>query len=169
MPRLSISPLAIMPLGRWFQVCGSIGLVAALAAGALLARVRDLLQGVVVALGLAAILVFLALAMATKIVSGEERLIYDEIAVVACSALLLRLAGLPVLPYLDILVIGLGLFLACGRPWRYGIRYSRVHVKAGFPRYLAGVRIFPVQALESAAVFILTAAAAWILISRGHS
>ncbi|MGB2603194.1 MAG: prolipoprotein diacylglyceryl transferase family protein, partial [Terracidiphilus sp.] len=36
-----------------------------------------------------------------------------------------------------------------GRPHRWGIRYREEHAAAGFPSYLVGVRLFPIQAVES--------------------
>ncbi|HZY72321.1 MAG TPA: prolipoprotein diacylglyceryl transferase family protein, partial [Edaphobacter sp.] len=134
--------------GRAFQLSGSAGLVAALLLGLDLARHRALSPRVVIALWIVAILTFLGLAMATKILTRRERLIYyhHEIAVTLSAALFLKLSGRPVLPYLDILAAGLGLFLACGRigclaagccygrPSRRGIRYGDAHVHLGFPR-----------------------------------
>jgi hypothetical protein len=110
-----------------------------------------------------AILIFLALVMATKIVVGQERIIYyhHEIAVLAGTALFLKLLHRPVLPYLDITILGIGLFLACGRigcllvgcchgrPFRWGVRYGAEHANAGFTPYYVGMPLFPVQAVES--------------------
>jgi Prolipoprotein diacylglyceryl transferase len=110
-----------------------------------------------------AVLTFLGLAMATKIVTGRERLIYNhhEITVLVMTAAFLRLRGLPILPYLDLTILGIGMFLAFGRigclmagcchgrPGGWGIRYSERHTEAGFPPYYQDVRLFPVQALES--------------------
>src|SRR4030095_14367841 len=84
-----------------------------------------------------------------------------EIAVVAVAALTLRLLDQPVLRYLDATILGVGLFLACGRmgglrvgcchgrPARCGVRYRSKHAAAGFAPYYVGVRLFPVQAVES--------------------
>jgi hypothetical protein len=109
------------------------------------------------------ILIFIVLVMATKIVIGHEFIIYyhHEIAVLSGIALFLRLLHQPVLPYLDIFVLGLGVFLACGRigcllvgcchgrPCRWGITYREHHAAAGFTPYYVGISLFPVQALES--------------------
>ncbi|MGO9165356.1 MAG: prolipoprotein diacylglyceryl transferase [Candidatus Sulfotelmatobacter sp.] len=124
---------------------------------------RDLPLWVMIAIIPAAIAIFLALVMATKIVAGEERIIYyhHEIAVAAGTTLFLRLLHQPVLPYLDITVLGIGLFLACGRigcllvgcchgrPFRWGVRYSEHHANAGFTPHYVGIPLFPVQAVES--------------------
>jgi len=110
------------------------------------------------------ILTFYVLMVVTKILAGGEVIIYyhHEIAVITAAALFLRLTRQPVLPYLDVLVLGLGLFLAFGRlgclmvgccygrPCRWGVSYGQHHVHAGFPSCLAGVKLFPIQAVESA-------------------
>jgi hypothetical protein len=122
---------------------------------------------VLVWLVLTAVLTFLALAMVTKIITGEENLIYyhHEIAVMVVAACLLNLLYQPVLPYLDITILGLGTFLAFGRvgclmvgcchgrPHGRGVCYRAEHAAAGFTPYLVGVRLFPIQAVESVWVF----------------
>ncbi|HWK90376.1 MAG TPA: prolipoprotein diacylglyceryl transferase family protein, partial [Longimicrobium sp.] len=57
---------------------------------------------------------------------------------------------------------GVGAFLACGRvgclmvgcchgrPYAWGVRYRGEHADAGFAAHLVGVRLFPVQLVESA-------------------
>jgi hypothetical protein len=115
------------------------------------------------------VLVFFALAFATKIVVGEERLIYyhHELAVLGAALLLLWLLDQPVLPYLDATILGIGAFLGCGRigcllvgcchgrPARWGVRYREEHVEAGFPQHYVGVRLFPIQAVESLWAFLI--------------
>lgn len=151
-----------------FKVCGYTGLVLAILLAMALVIRQGLSPWVMAGLVAAAMATFLALAMATKIVTGEEQLIYyhHEIAVVVVSAALLALAGRPVLPYLDAVLLGIGTFLACGRvgclmvgcchgrPHRWGVVYRDEHVKAGFTPYFAGVRLFPIQAVESAWVLV---------------
>jgi prolipoprotein diacylglyceryltransferase len=123
-----------------------------------------LTMGAIVAVAIA---IFLALVMVTKIVARRELIIYyhHEIAVVSGTALFLRLIHQPVLAYLDITVLGLGVFLACGRigcllvgcchgrPSRWGITYNEHHAAAGFTHYYVGIPLFPVQALESLFAF----------------
>lgn len=169
-------------LGReWisFQVCGVAGLCASLAVAMGAARAIGLSLPVVLAILAAGVATFLVLAMATKIVTGEEALIYyhHEIAVITAATLLLKATGQPVLPYLDITALGIGAFLAFGRagclmagcchgrPSGWGVRYGQSHVREGLPHYYSGVRLFPVQALESLFVIGTVAAGAWILRS----
>ncbi len=146
-----------------FKVLGYSGLALAILLTMILVTHLNLSHYVMAGLILAAILTFLGLAMATKIIVGEERLIYyhQEIAVMAVTAVLLRLLHQPVLPYLDVMMLGLGLFLGFGRigclmvgcchgrPHNCGITYRKEHSAAGFTPYFVGVRLFPIQAIES--------------------
>ena len=146
-----------------FRVMGYLGLLCSALLLLLTAAHAGLRWSVAAALVPTGALTFLALAMATKIFTGEERLIYNhhEVAVLAVSAAFLRLAGLPVLSYLDLTILGVGTFLAFGRigclmagcchgrPHRWGIRYSERNANLGFPQYYTGIRLFPIQALES--------------------
>jgi hypothetical protein len=150
-----------------FQLCGCTGLLLGFVQSMLLTRHLGLSQLTLLGMTGVVILTFYALMMATKILTGEESIIYyhHEIAVIAAIALFLRLTHQPVLRYLDVAILGIGLFLACGRvgclmvgcchgcPVRWGVRYGDEHAKAGFPECYVGVRLFPVQALESLFVF----------------
>jgi hypothetical protein len=150
---------------RWptFRVCGVTGLLLGTCLAMGLAGASGLSRPIVGLLLAMGMVTFLALAMATKIVTGRESLVYyhHEIAILAISAALLGGLHLPVLAYLDVTALGLGVFLACGRcgclmvgcchgrPHRWGVRYGDDHAAAGFPACYVGVRLFPVQALES--------------------
>jgi hypothetical protein len=114
-----------------------------------------------------AVLTFLGLSMITKIITGEEQLIYyhQEIAIMIMAAIFLKIINQPVLSYLDITILGIGTFLVCGRvgcfmggcchgrPNTWGVCYRRKHADAGFTHYFVGVRLFPIQAVESLWVF----------------
>lgn len=146
-----------------FKVCGYTGLALAIVLSLTLVKRLDLSLLVIAGILMVAVLTFLAVAMATKIIVGEERLIFyhDFIAVVAVTSVLLWLLGQPILPYLDVTVLGVGTFLACGRvgclmvgcchgrPCHFGVCYREEHAAAGFTPHLAGVRLFPIQAVES--------------------
>jgi len=128
-----------------------------------------------------AALTFYGVVMATKIVTGEEQIVYyhHEIAVMIVAALMLRLLGQPVLPYLDITILCIGAFLAFGRvgclmcgcchgrPHRWGVCYRSEHAKAGFTPYYVGVRLFPIQAVESLWVMTIVVSGAGFVLS-GH-
>lgn len=156
---------------RSFQVCGYTGVLAAVALTMTLVARTHLLfwvMGVVVAAAMAS---FLLLAIVTKIVTGEEQLIYyhQEVVVMLVAALVVKALHRPVMPYLDITILGVGAFLACGRmgclmvgcchgrPFRWGIRYCQEHAEEGFAPYLVGIPLFPVQALEAIWVLVVVA------------
>jgi hypothetical protein len=170
-------------LGRaWpsFQVCGYTGLAVAVALALTLVGHRGLPLWPMLAVALAACATFFALAFATKIIKGEETLVYyhHEIAVVVVAALLLAALRQPVLAYLDATLLGVGAFLAFGRvgclmagcchgrPSAFGVCYREEHSEIGLPRYFIGVRLFPIQAVESAWVACLVTAGA-VMIWRG--
>jgi hypothetical protein len=164
-----------------FQVCGYTGLALAVSLALTLTSALGLSPVVTAILVFAAVLTFFGLVMATKIITGEERIIYyhHEIAVMVVAAYLLWLLGHPVLPYLDVLILGVGAFLVCGRvgclmvgcchgrPHRWGVCYREEHADAGFTPYFVGVRLFPVQAVESLWVLcIVTTGVTFVLSGR---
>ena len=146
-----------------FQVCGYAGFMLGFVQSLILVEHLGLSPLTLLGLTGVVILTFWALMMVTKILAGQELIIYyhHEISVAVMTALFLRLIGQPVLPYLDITVLGIGLFLTCGRigclmvgcchgrPWHWGVTYRDEHARAGFPEYLVGVKLFPIQAVES--------------------
>jgi prolipoprotein diacylglyceryl transferase len=157
-----------------FRACGLFGLACATAVALSVSAARDLSLLTELALIATSIAVFAALALATRAVTGREALVYyhHEIAVLAVAAAVAWALGGPVLPYLDATALGLGSFLACGRvgcllagcchglPSGSGVVYGQEHAAAGFPGYLVGCRLVPVQALEAAAVAGLVIASA---------
>jgi hypothetical protein len=160
-----------------FQICGVVGFVAAIAVGIGLGAHLGLSIGWLVALSAGAALSFLALAIATWASLGVERLVFyrHEILVLAMVAVASSASGRPVLPYLDVATVSLGVFLAIGRigcamvgcchgrPFRFGLRYREDHAAAGFAGWLVGVPLAPVQVIESATVALLTGLAAiWL-------
>jgi len=162
-----------------FQLCGYTGFALAFVQSSLLVGRMGLSQLTLLGITGVVILTFYVLMTVTKILAGEEVIIYyhHEISVVATIALFLWLRRQPVLPYLDITVLGLGLFLACGRvgclmvgcchgrPSRWGVTYGDEHAAAGFPRYLVGVRLFPVQAVESIFAVCIVASGIALLLN----
>src|SRR5262249_44798666 len=145
-----------------FQVYGCTGLGLAIVVAMSLVRYVGLSPPVMALIVTTAVPAFLGLVMATKIITGEERIIYyhHEIAVMLAAAALLWAASQPILPYLDITILGIGAFLACGRigclmvgcchgrPSGWGIRYTPDHAAAGFTDYYVGVVLFPIQLVE---------------------
>jgi hypothetical protein len=146
-----------------FQLCGLSGWAVAFLLVIALGTPRGLSPGTITVILAATVVTFLALVTATKVVTGEEQIVYyhHEIAVLTVVALLLWVSRQPLLPHLDVTILGLGLFLACGRigcfmvgcchgrPGRLGVCYRLEHAEAGFTPYYVGVRLFPIQLVES--------------------
>src|SRR5947209_3943111 len=174
----------VVVLGRprsAFKLCGYVGLACAVVLGLALAAQTGLRLWAAALLVPSSALTFLALALATKIIAGGERLVYyhQEVAVITVAGLLLWLLRQPVLPYLDATALSVGAFLSCGRvgclmvgcchgrPHRWGVRYGAGHAAAGFARYYVGVRLFPVQAVESLwALYVVAAGGVMVLSGR---
>jgi hypothetical protein len=150
-----------------YQVCGYTGLALAVLQGMILAAYEGLSLWVLTGVVGVAVLTFFGLVMSTKIITGEEQIIYyhHEIAIMILAAVFLWIINQPLLPYLDLLILGIGTFLFCGRvgclmvgcchgkPHKWGVCYRKEHADAGFTNYYVGVRLFPIQAVESIWVF----------------
>lgn len=163
-----------------FHYCGIIGVIAAVILAETLVVRRGGSAPIMSAVVIASILTFVALVMGQKIVTGEERIIYyhHEIGVMVVAWLLVTLLGAPPLLYLDATLLGIGAFLACGRvgctmvgcchgkPHRLGVLYRPEHAEHGFAPYYVGIRLFPVQLIESLLVAFATLSGAW-LVWRG--
>ncbi len=152
-----------------FQVCGYTGLLVGFVQSSVLVAHLGLSELTLVGITGVVILTFFSLTMITKIIAGDELIIYyhHEIAVIVMVAAFLGATGQPALPYLDVVLLGVGLFLAFGRvgclmagcchgrPWRWGVTYGHEHIDAGFPDCLVGVRLFPIQVVESAFALVV--------------
>ncbi len=148
---------------------GGMALAASIALG--LTVYRGLSIPLMISLLLLALLISAIHIVLTVLRTGKDSLVFLRyfLSIMAVAALLLRILEQPILPYLENLMLGIGamqgigrigcLRVGCcyGKPARYGIRYAVLHARAGFPDPLVGVRLFPVQLVESC----------WILFSRG--
>lgn len=162
-----------------FHVCGLIGWIAGISLALGLTAYAGLSLRVTGGLAVAAFVTFFALSLAVKVLTGRENIVYyhHEVAVVIVSSFLLWLWRQPVLPYLDAVFLGLGLFLACGRvgclmvgcchgrPHSWGVCYREEHVKAGFSRHLVGVRLFPIQLVEALTVIGIILIGTFLVVS----
>lgn len=127
-----------------------------------------------------AVSMLLATPLAVKVLTGQEGFVFyrDVICIFAAVAVTLRTLHQPLLPYLDVTIAGAGLFHACGRigclisgccfgrPSRRGIRYQHAHADMGFPSQLVGVRLFPIQAVESTWIVGLVGCATLLILRR---
>lgn len=146
-----------------FKFCGLTGLALAVALAVYLASRLELSIWIMAGIIVSALLTFLGFSFITKIITGEEQLIYyhHEIAVLTVGAVLLWLLNQPILQYLDVTILGVGMFLACGRvgcfmvgcchgkPASWGVSYPANNLETGFNPHFVGVRLFPIQVLES--------------------
>ncbi len=162
-----------------FKVCGYVGFGIALILTFSLVFHLNLSLWVMTGIVLTAVSTFLGLAMLTKILAGEERLTYyhHQIAVLTFVALYLHILRQSLLPYLDLTILGVGVFLAFGRvgclmmgcchgkPSRWGVCYREEHAEAGFPSYFVGARLFPIQLIEALWVSFIVIVASWLLYS----
>jgi hypothetical protein len=120
---------------------------------------------------------FFLLAMLAKVLTNEETIVYyhHEIAIIVLCGIALRAIGFPLFPYLDITILGIGIFLAFGRlgcfsmgcchgkPSKFGIQYGLNHVRAGFGWYYQDIPLLPVQLIESAYAFLIVITGAILL------
>lgn len=152
-----------------FRTCGTVGfgvaVVVAVSAAWLGGRSMPALAE---AIGVAA-LSFFGWALLRRAITGVEQLVLLEHVWIALLsvAFLLRVQRLPIAATLDPFCAGLAFFLAGGRagcllvgcchghPSTIGIRYPRGHAKQGFPDYLTGIRLFPVQLLEFTGLVVI--------------
>jgi hypothetical protein len=161
-------PWATWPAYRCFVFLGVLA-----GAGYATALAAATGRSVALVLGLVAggVATAVALGLGWKALAGSEGFTFyhHQIAVLAATAATLTLLRRPALPYLDLIGLTLGLVqafgrLGClmagcchGRPARWGVRYGDDHAALGFRPSLVGVRLFPVQAVESLGLFALVA------------
>jgi len=163
-----------------FQAWGWIGFASAVFLSSWLAAARGLYVPAVVFAAVVAALAFLLTALGRKVLTGEERLIFfqEALAVFCAAAILLYCLRLSIPLYLDVTALGVGTFLVFGRigcftvgcchgrPARHGVRYRTEHSEAGFPSHFVGVRLFPVQIVESVFVACVVSAGAILFLRQ---
>ena len=163
-----------------FRICAYVGLLAGASLCVLLVVHLRLSLWMVPVLVLCVGVSFAVLAMATKIVVGVEKLVFyhQTIFILVVCGSVLWFTGQPVATYLDVLVLSIGVFhvsarIGCllascchGKPSRYGVSYQAALTRNGFPLYLVGVRLFPIQLVESLWVLGITIAGT-VLVLQG--
>jgi Prolipoprotein diacylglyceryl transferase len=166
---------------RWpaYPICGAAGIPAGVSLALGLSAARGLSLTVMLAVSATAVATLPILVLARKLASGDEQLVqyHHQAAVLLAAAGTLWVLRRPLLPYLDPTLVGLALCLGFGRigcllagccygrPCRVGVRYSEQHARIGFPRYLIGVRLFPVQAAEAAWLVVIAAVGSVLLLT----
>lgn len=155
------------------MVCGAIGYALGFAIAQALAVADGLAWPVCVAIALVPPAVLVAGARVSARLAGRQRLVFYELALAATLATTLigAAGGAPCRIVLDIVAIGIGAFLVCGRfgcfavgcchgtPARRGVRYGDAHVELGLDPALRGVPLVPVQLLDAGNAALATAVA----------
>jgi hypothetical protein len=162
-----------------FHFFGAVGLIGGLTLAISLAWTAEITVWPLLICSVVGLAVLFGLTFAYKIITGREDLVYyqHEISILVCCWITLKLMGVPVLPYLDITLLGVGAFMAFGRwgcfsvgcchgrPSKFGVVYSPEHGEAGFPKYYVGIRMFPIPLIESAWVFCTVAIGVYTIIN----
>jgi len=159
-------PSPVIHLGRrkWsaFRICAYVGLVAGAALSLGLAAHFNMPLAPMILIVFVTVLTFVLVIQLTRIVGVQQLVFYRHFVIVmGVISILLWLLGRPILVYLDLTVLGISAFVACGRigclmvgcchgrPSSIGICYREPQVTAAFPAQFLGVRLFPIQAVES--------------------
>ena len=158
-PRVTVLGFDLPAWGFFF----SLSLLIAVAATVALTGLAGLPKPPIIVASICGVGAMVALAFATKIVTGYEVYNFHHylIAAMAATALALWIMGQPLLANLDLVVLGIGVGYACGRvaclrggccygrPCNRGISYPAEYCDYGFPAGLVGVKLFPSQFIES--------------------
>ncbi len=163
-----------------FLLFGIIGYILGTAFGLIMTLKLDLDVLIILSMSLVAVGVFFILVLLAKWILKEEIIVYyhHEIVIMITCAFVLFLLNRPILQYLDITLLGIGVFVifgrvgcysvgCChGRPYKHGVIYGEDHVKKGFTWYYKNVPLLPVQLIESGYVLLTVITGALILFSH---
>jgi prolipoprotein diacylglyceryltransferase len=163
-----------------FHFFGGLGFVMGLTLGLVMAEITGLSPWIILLMSGVGAVTFFIMIYAAKGLTGKEVIVYyhHEISILLLCALTLSLLKLPVLVYLDITLLGIGVFLAFGRigcysvgcchgrPHKHGVKYGQQHVDVGFTWFYKDVPLLPVQLIESAYVFLTVIAGVILLLNK---
>lgn len=176
-PRFAIRVLGNSVLS--FHFWGILGFICGVTLGIILTLRQGLPLWVLGIMSLCGAATFFAHVYIQKWIAGNEKLVYyrHEIAILSINSFMLWLIHQPVLPFLDITLLGVGTFLAFGRvgcynvgcchgkPCKIGVVYKQEHANEGFPQYYVGIRMFPLPLIESFFVVITVVIGVWLFLS----
>lgn len=129
---------------------------------------------------LAGVLICILIGLSTLVVTGVENYTFYhyQAGILAGTAFLLWFTAQPILVYLDLIALAVAAALACGRlgcqaagcchgrPYKWGICYAERPYRAlGFTPHLLGIRLFPVQLLESLWLWVLVCSGSWMVLA----
>ncbi len=163
-----------------FHFFGAVGFFLGVLLGMFLANTTSIPVWPVLLCSLTGAGVLFGLTWLYKVITGREDLVYyqHEIAIIVCCLILLILLKQPVLKYLDIALMGIGVFLVCGRIGcfsvgcchgrigSWGVKYTDAHVSEGFHKHFAGIPVFPIQLVESGCVLITVFIGSFAIVNR---
>ena len=161
-----------------FHVFGTMGYISGVSLGIFLTWFTGLSVPIIMLLAVIGAGILFGFTYLFKIITGRENIVYyhHEIGIMLTCWFILFFLDLPILPYLDIVLLGIGTFLAFGRwgcysvgcchgrPGSHGVIYSQAHAMAGFPKYYVGVRMFPIQLVESFWVGIVVCTGTYLVL-----
>jgi len=162
-----------------FHFWGIIGYVAGSLTGLIMAATSAFKPSLVLALSALAAITFVGLAWLGKVLSGKESLVFYrmEIAIGVVGLLFLNAIQAPLLPYLELLHVGIGIFLAFGRIGCHnagcchgkqaccGVQYPAAYKQHGFPWWYLTKKLVPTQLIEALLCFIIIIASIWVWYS----
>lgn len=151
-----------------YNAFGLLGMAVAATIAISLTYVKGLALNITIGLLGLSLAISIVHIVLTTLITGRDSLVFLRyfLSIMAASALLLRFIDQPILPYLENLMLGIGAMQGVGRigcfrvgccygkPAPFGIRYTEIYAKAGFPDPLVNVRLFPIQLLESSWIFV---------------
>jgi prolipoprotein diacylglyceryltransferase len=163
-----------------FHFFGVLGYLLGTILGVIIATQIVMKPGIVLLMAAVGAATFFLLVYISKWVAGEEIIVYyhHEISILLFCTLTLYLLKLPVLPYLDITILGIGVFIVLGRvgcysvgcchgrPHKHGVKYGQKHVDAGFTWFYKDVPLLPVQLIESAYVLCIVITGVVLLLNN---
>lgn len=177
----------LIPFGPWlrigglrlstFRVCGAAGLTSGIGLAILVARHLQFSPYLFLASVAGALAGTFVVMIAGFILTGGDGLVRSRCEVSSFIAVWMTslCAKSHVLSSLDLSALVLAVFIAfaklgcfaagcChGRPHRHGVTYGTRHFEAGCWASIVGIRIFPLQLIESFFMFVLTLFLSWIL------
>jgi prolipoprotein diacylglyceryltransferase len=163
-----------------FHFFGILGYILGTLLGVIISSQLNLQPKIVLLMAAVGAATFFLLVYISKWVAGEEIIVYyhHEISILLFCTLTLYLLKQPILPYIDIAILGIGIFLAFGRigcysvgcchgrPHKHGVQYGQKHVEAGFTWFYKDVPLLPVQLIESVYVFCTVVAGVVLLLNH---
>ncbi len=163
-----------------FELCGYFGFVLAVITAIILSLCLSLSPWIISGLALVSWTAFFIQSILSKVITGDHNLVYYRhiIMIIISSVIFLNLLNQPVLIYLDIQILALGIFLIFGRigcfmvgcchgkPYHFGICYGKEHAQHGFNPYFTDTRLFPIQLIESLTVLFIVCAGIMLLFSQ---